>query len=112
MWDWGTPTAVAIATSVEAGFKCIGSGGLRTGLDAARALALGANAAGMALPFLRAFESGKADAVDSLVSRVLESIRVAMLLTGSRTLSEFSRAPRVYGPKLRNWLEQVGFVTT
>lgn len=108
MWDWGTPTAVAIASSVKAGFKCIGSGGLRTGLDAARALALGANAAGMALPFLRAFEAGKADAVDALVSRVLESIRVAMLLTGSRSLSDFSRAPRVYGPNLRNWLEQVG----
>lgn len=107
MWDWGTPTAVAISTATRAGFDCIGSGGLRTGLDAARALALGARAAGMALPFLRAFEQGGEAMVERLVERLIDTIKCAMLLTGSKDLAAFRAAPRVLGPRLRGWLEQV-----
>src|SRR5262249_52146808 len=44
LWDWGTPTAVSVASCVAAGLTTIASGGLRSGYDIARAIALGARA--------------------------------------------------------------------
>src|SRR5262245_20692765 len=52
--DWGLPTAVAVVACAREGLDVIASGGLRTGYDVARALALGARAGGMAAPMLRA----------------------------------------------------------
>ena len=106
LWDWGTPTAVVLVTAVERGFECIASGGIRTGLDAVKALALGADAVAMALPFLRAYATGGEEAVDQVISSFIKVIRAAMLLTGSRSLADLKAAPRVYGPNLLNWLQQ------
>jgi isopentenyl diphosphate isomerase/L-lactate dehydrogenase-like FMN-dependent dehydrogenase len=69
----------------------LASGGLRSGLDAAKAVALGAQLAGMALPFIRAVCTGGAEAVIELVRRLELSFRSAMLLTGSRTLNDLRR---------------------
>lgn len=108
LWDWGTPSAVATLSGVKAGYSVIASGGLRNGLDAARALALGARAAGMALPYLKAWDAGGAEAVDAVIEGVVTTVKSVMLLTGSRTLADLRKAPRVYGPRLRNWVEQLG----
>jgi isopentenyl-diphosphate Delta-isomerase len=107
LWDWGTPTAVATALAVRAGFSTVASGGLRTGLDAARALALGADAAGLALPFLRAFAAGGREQLEATVAALVEELHAVLLLTGSRTLGDLRRAPRVLGPRLQRWLEQL-----
>ncbi|MEQ1712162.1 MAG: gamma-glutamyltransferase [Hyphomicrobium sp.] len=58
LWDWGVPTAVSVAACVGAGLVTVASGGMRSGYDVARALALGARAGGMAAPMLRAQRSG------------------------------------------------------
>ena len=107
LWDWGTPTAVALMTAVEQGFDCIASGGIRDGLDLAKAVALGAKAVGMALPFLRAFATGGEEAVDQLVEDLVRSLRAVMLLTGSRSLADLRTTPLVFGPKLSNWRRQI-----
>jgi isopentenyl-diphosphate delta-isomerase len=90
----------------------IATGGIGTGLDVARALALGASAAGIARPILRALLSkkapgeGRAVALASL-DAIEAELRAAMLLTGSRDIAALRSAPRVTLPPLTSWIEQL-----
>lgn len=106
--DWGVPTAVSIVACVRARLTAIASGGLRSGLDVARALALGAVAGGMAAPMLRAQRAGGSDAVAEQIARVVGSIRSVCLLAGCRSASELARAPRHLGAPLRAFLDDLG----
>ncbi len=108
LWDWGLPTAVSVAACVGAGLTTIASGGLRSGYDVARALALGARAGGMAAPMLRAQRAGGADGVRAAIDRVTDSIRAVCLLTGCRTPFDLARAPRHLGAPLRAFLDDLG----
>lgn len=108
LWDWGIPTAVSVVACVRARHAVIASGGLRSGLDVARALALGARAGGMAAPMLRAQRAGGADAVREQIERVVASIRTVCLLTGCRTAADLARAPRHLGAPLAAYLEDLG----
>ncbi len=104
LWDWGVPTAAAVAYAVDAGLETIASGGIRTGLDAARALALGASAASAALPFLRAAAAGGEVAVRETATAMLRTLRTTMLLTGSANVAALRTAPRVIGADLERWI--------
>jgi isopentenyl-diphosphate delta-isomerase len=103
--EWGIPTAASLVYARRAGLRAIASGGVRGAVDVVRALALGAQAAGLALPFLRAFARGGAGAVAELGARLCEGIRAAMLLVGARRVADLALLPRVVGPSLRAWLE-------
>jgi len=83
---WGIPTACAIveARLVAPVETLIASGGIRDGLDVAKALALGADLVGIAGPFLRAAHDGL-DAADALARELTETLRIAMFCTGART---------------------------
>lgn len=100
-------TAVAVVACVRAGHAVIASGGLRSGLDVARALALGARAGGMAAPMLRAQRTGGTDGVREQIDRVVASIRTVCLLTGCRAAADLARAPRHLGAPLRAYLEDL-----
>jgi isopentenyl-diphosphate delta-isomerase len=102
--EWGIPTAAAIAYAARAGLNVIASGGIRGPRDAANALALGADAVALALPFLRAWQEGGASGVIAAGERLIESLRVVTLLTGSRRASDLKRAPRAIGSELRLWI--------
>src|SRR5207248_1031081 len=78
--EWGIPTAASVAWCAGAGLVTIADGGIRDGLDVARALALRASGAAMAAPFLRAQRSGGADAVRAAIRRVGEELRIACAL--------------------------------
>ena len=108
LWDWGLPTAVAVAACVDAGLVTIASGGLRSGYDVARALALGARAGGMAAPMLRAQRAGGSDAVRAMISQVTRSIRAVCLLTGCPNAAALARAPKHLGAPLRAFLDDLG----
>jgi isopentenyl-diphosphate delta-isomerase len=70
----------------------IGSGGVRHGLDVAKAIALGAHLAGMAYPFLAAaLESS--ERVLETIERTVQELKIAMFCTGARTVEELRRAP-------------------
>lgn len=106
--DWGVPTAasVAIARGARPRFKTIiATGGIRTGLDVARALALGAHAAGIARPVLQAFVAGGRDAAIKFLEGVEAELRAAMLLVGARDVATLRKAPTVLGPNLRRWMK-------
>ncbi len=60
-WDWGIPTAASVAFTSRAGLKAIATGGLKSGLDVAKAVALGASAGGLAAVVLRAHQQGGVD---------------------------------------------------
>lgn len=108
LWDWGLPTAVSVVACASAGLEVIASGGLRSGLDVARALALGAHAGGLAAPVLRAQRAGGTEAVGELLSRVIHAIRTTMLLCGARRPNDLHASPRHVGAELRSWLDDLG----
>ena len=91
--DWGIPTADAIqyARSAAPDLPIFASGGLRDGIDIAKCIALGADLAGLASPFLRA-ASESADAVDQLIRELTTQLRVAMLCTASADLMSLRHA--------------------
>lgn len=94
-FDWGIPTAEAVAAMVplmHQGQTLVASGGIRHGLDVARALRLGADLAGQAAGALPAARAG-ADALSGHLAEVIEQLRIAMFCTGSRDLDALRRAP-------------------
>jgi len=107
---WGIPTPVSIVESRSAGAYVIASGGVRSGLDIARSLALGAGLAGASLPFLRPATEGK-DAVVRTARSYIRALRMAMFLTGSQDLTQLGRSPLVVLGRTREWLEARGFDT-
>ncbi|MCA9648897.1 MAG: type 2 isopentenyl-diphosphate Delta-isomerase [Myxococcales bacterium] len=103
LWDWGIPTAASVLQLQGLGLDIIATGGVRTGLDAARAVALGATAAGMAAQVLKAHKAGGYEGAKQFLQRVVMTVRSVMLLTGCRTVAEFRRAPKILGPRLGAW---------
>jgi len=103
-WDWGIPTAASVHWAVEAGFQTIASGGLRNGLDSAKAIALGARLAGMALPWLKAAHEGGAKEAAAFARTTIDALQTTCLLTGSASVEELRQAPRIYGPNLERWM--------
>jgi len=108
--SWGIPTAAALASARKAvgpSVKLVASGGLRTGLEVAKALALGADLVGMALPFFRAQQSGGLPGAEQALAVVSTALRQALLLTGSRTVADLRARPVVVTGELKDWLAAV-----
>jgi isopentenyl-diphosphate delta-isomerase len=109
LWDWGIPTAASVGLLSPLGFETlIATGGVGSGIDAARAVALGAHAVGLARPVLKALLGGGRGAAVALLEGVEAELRAAMLLTASRDLAVLRRAPKVVSGELRAWLEELG----
>ncbi len=104
LWDWGVPTAASVVYCVEAGLVTIGTGGVKTGLDVARAIALGAAAGGIARPVYMALTNGGPQAAEAFLEGVERELRAVMLLVGAGNLDALRRAPRVITGELREWI--------
>lgn len=87
--DWGLPTAECIASIHRAApeIPLIASGGLRHGLDIAKAIALGADMGGMALPFLQAAAESEA-ALECLVEVLIAEMTTVLFCTGNASIEQ------------------------
>lgn len=100
---WGIPTAASIIEARYAApdFTIIGSGGIRSAVDAAKALALGADLVGIAKPALETYYSGK---LKTYFKSLIHGIKAVLFLTGSRNIAELRQKPLVITGVLREWM--------
>jgi isopentenyl-diphosphate delta-isomerase len=101
--EWGIPTAASLLEVRGLKVRVIASGGLRTGFDLAKSLALGATLGSAALPLLRALDRGGPGAAERWLDSVFDGLRAAMLLTGCRNLAALRAAPVVISGPLLEW---------
>ena len=103
--DWGIPTAASVAYCSAEGFDTIiATGGIKTGLEGAKAIALGAHAVGIARPVLKAFHDGGRQGAMSYLRRIEGELRMAMLLTGARNLDALRSVDRRFMHPLSDWV--------
>ncbi|WP_306054829.1 type 2 isopentenyl-diphosphate Delta-isomerase [Natronococcus wangiae] len=102
---WGIPTAASTLEATAVHDRVIASGGVRSGLDVAKAVALGARAGGLAKPFLRPAGRG-ADAVAELIETLTLELTTAMFVTGSGSIDELRDAQYVVSGQTKEYLEQ------
>jgi isopentenyl-diphosphate Delta-isomerase len=102
-WNWGIPTPASIVLA-NVGLPLIATGGVRSGLDAAKGIALGASAAGMAKPMLEAAKLS-ADAVVKELTAVIEELKAAMFLTGASSVAELRERHAIVTPPTSSWIE-------
>lgn len=91
--SWGWPTALLVAAVGHRKGRIWASGGLRSGVDLAKALALGAHVGGFALPVIRAAKEGGQQAVEELVNGYIRGLKTTMLLTSARNTSDLRKVP-------------------
>jgi isopentenyl-diphosphate Delta-isomerase len=106
--DWGIPTPIAVVEAGMAGLPLIATGGVRSGLDAARALTLGATLVGMGFPFLKA-ASESYEIVCDLLETTITQLKVAMQLSGACNIQQLCETDAVVTGATREWLSLRGF---
>jgi len=104
LWDWGIPTAASVGLCSREGMKVIATGGIRTGIDIARAIALGATAGGIARNVYKALHEHGVAGAEEFLEGVEQQLRAVMLLTGSKTIADLRSAPRMITGELAEWL--------
>ncbi|MDO8647409.1 MAG: type 2 isopentenyl-diphosphate Delta-isomerase [Candidatus Diapherotrites archaeon] len=107
-WDFGTPTAVSLiqARMVFDSTPIIASGGIRSGLDVAKAITLGADLAGTAMPVLHAQHKGGVKGIEELFSKMQKEFRIGMFLTGAKKPEELKGRKYYLFGKTAEWVEQ------
>lgn len=106
-WDWGIPTPVSIVECKDLGVPIIASGGVRTGLDIAKSIPLGAGLCSTALPFIRSALKGPDEVIKS-VNRMDEELKITMFLCGCKSIKELKKAQIVIFGKTKEMITQMG----
>jgi isopentenyl-diphosphate delta-isomerase len=104
---WGIPAAASVLEAGGAGLPVIATGGIRNGLDAARALALGATCVGLGRVAGEAAVAGP-EVLLARLERLLAELRMALVLCGARMPRDLTRRPPVLGGDTLEWARQRG----
>jgi isopentenyl-diphosphate delta-isomerase len=108
-WDWGIVTAVSLIETVQTvRLPVIASGGLRSGTDIAKALALKATLASISQPILQTAIKNTKETEDKL-SCLIEELRNTLFLVGAEKITDLSKTPVVITGKTGEWLQARGF---
>ena len=104
LWDWGIPTAASLCSVVnKVKVPVVSSGGLRTGLDVAKSIALGASMTAMAWPVLRP-ASESSDAVKRFLEQKIYELKSIMFLIGAKDIESLKKAKYVLTEPLKSWI--------
>lgn len=104
-WNWGIPSPVSVVLA-NVGLPIIATGGIRDGLDIARALALGATTGGIAHRILpAALES--AEMVHQELTMILEEVKAALFLAAAPDLATFRSRHAIVTGRSRDWLDHL-----
>lgn len=104
--DLCIPTAAAVVECTRARLTTIASGGVRTGLDIAKCLALGAKMCSVAGPVLKAYCDSGYDGVIACLSHLIYELRLVMGACGCRRPEELLWTPRLLLGPLKDWVSQ------
>ncbi|RJS78183.1 type 2 isopentenyl-diphosphate Delta-isomerase [Candidatus Bathyarchaeota archaeon] len=108
-WDWGIPTAVSLVeVSQSVNIPIIASGGIRSGVEMAKALALGASLTSISKPVLEAAVKGVKETKRELLL-LIEELKNSMFLVGADTVQALKEKPVVITGKTAEWLRLRGF---
>ena len=90
-FEWGIPTAESLRQCLlSTDLPVIASGGIRNGLECAKALAMGAALTGFAYPLLKPAMTS-AEAVMEVIERVCLELKIAMVLLGVKNIKELKQ---------------------
>ena len=107
--SWGLPTAFSLVETLDAAAgktRVIAAGGMFSSLNIAKALAMGADAVGIAgHPLYLLLKQGRRALVRA-IKKLEQELRLIMLMTGSSTLEELRRAPLVIAGFTGDWMKQ------
>ncbi|WGM89580.1 MAG: type 2 isopentenyl-diphosphate Delta-isomerase [Candidatus Bathyarchaeum tardum] len=107
-WDWGIPSAVSLVETVNSvNLPVIASGGIRTGVDVVKSLALGASLTSATFPFLGPATKDSEDVKKALMYFV-EEVKNAMFLVGASSVQKLQNVPVVLTGKTAEWLRARG----
>ena len=108
-WDWGIPTAISIVeVSQTVNIPIIASGGIRDGVEMAKALALGASLTSLSQPVLHAAIKGVKETKDVL-SLLIEELKTSMFLVGADSIRTLQGTPIVVVGETAEWLRMRKF---
>ncbi|WP_257720115.1 type 2 isopentenyl-diphosphate Delta-isomerase [Desulfotruncus alcoholivorax] len=107
---WGIPTAISLLEATSAGLpiNIVASGGLRSSLDMALALAAGASLTAIAGPFLKVLVEKGEDRLISLVGELIAGLKQLMLLTGAANVQALMGKPIIITGYTAEWLQRRG----
>jgi isopentenyl-diphosphate Delta-isomerase len=107
-WDWGIPTAASLVeTALSVKISVVASGGVRNGLDIAKALALNASLASLSQPVLQTASS--VAETKRLLSLLIIELQNVMFLVGAEKVEQLATCPLVISGKTSTWLKARGF---
>ncbi|MEA1993274.1 MAG: type 2 isopentenyl-diphosphate Delta-isomerase [Euryarchaeota archaeon] len=106
-WDWGIPTVQSIVETRPYTNLLIATGGIRTGIEMAKSIALGADCCGMAHPILKTAESYSK--LDKTVKNILLEFKKTMFLVGSDNIKELKESKLMIRGKMRDSLKIRGY---